>query len=842
MKILKFGGSSLADGGRIRSAARIVTRQLDGRPQDGAVVVSAIGGSTDRLFALAASALDPARSSDAASVWRAIRADHLRIGAEVADTRNREALLARLRVRCDDLAAAVHECAGARGESRAAATDRVVCHGEFLSAELVAAALRVENLPAEVCDSRAFILTDRSFQTANVDLERTAAATAAYFESLGPDAPLQVITGFLGRGPDGVTTTLGRGGSDLTASLIGAAVGADRIEIWTDVPGVMTADPRRVKEALPIARLTYEELMELAHFGAKVVYPPTIAPARRRGIPLVVRSALDPAQPGTLIENGGHDGRVRDAPVTGITTIGDVHLLLLAGDCLVGAVGVAGRLFDALTSCGANAILISQASSEHSICFAVEPGMSEAVRRAVDAEFQPEIEAGAARPTMVERDQAIIAAVGQGMRHRPGISGRVFGALARAKVNVGAIAQGSSESNISVVVARADLDRALTCIHREFFRPPTSRGAAVYVLGVGGVGSALLHQLSAARNAPAGRGIDLQLRAVSNSRHMRLDAGAARSLDPGAAQGPEGWRALLEEEGEAADLDRLLDHLGEAAADGGRAVLVDLTSSASMGAVYRRAQARGAAVVSANKLPFAGPIEDFHAFRSPGDGAVFNEATVGAGLPVLHAADLLVRAGDRIDTISGVFSGTLAYLCAELTAGRVWSDAVRRAHDLGYTEPDPREDLGGLDVARKLLILARLCGFDMDLEDLNVQPMLYRPDLADLPLADFWRRLPEADVEMAGRFAQAGAEGLELAYLAELDVRGAAPVARVGLQAVPRDHPAAGLPASQNIFMFRSRRYREHPLIVRGAGAGVDVTAAGVFGDILRAYAERRVA
>ena len=516
--------------------------------------------------------------------------------------------------------------------------------------------------------------------------------------------------------------------------------------------------------------------------------------------------------------------------------------MLLAGDGLIGAAGVAGRLFDALAFCGASAILISQGSSEHSICLAVKPSVSEAVRRAIDAEFQPEIEAGSVRPTIIERDQAVIAVVGEGMRHQPGISGRVFSALGQAAVNVRAIAQGSSERNISAIVARTDLDRAVNCIHREFFRIPASGKLAVFALGVGGVGSAFLRQLGAARNALREGGVGVELRAVSNSRRMHLADGVEGGLDPGAAQGPEGWRALLEKDGEAADPDRLLDLLGDVAVDGSRTVLVDLTASPRMGGVYRRAVALGATVVSANKLPFAGPLEDFHAFCTARERAVFHEATVGAGLPVLHTTDLLLRAGDRIDVISGVFSGTLAYLTAELAAGTAWSDAISRAHRLGYTEPDPRDDLDGMDVARKLLILARLCGFDLNLEDLDVRPMLDRPDLAGLPLEEFWQRLPETDEEMAERFARARREGRELAYLAELDVRGAAPAARVGLRAVPRGHPAAGLPAAENVFIFRSRRYDTHPLIVRGPGAGAEVTAAGVFGDILRAHAERRVA
>lgn len=842
MKVLKFGGSSVADAGRLRAAARIVERQLEGRAGDGAVVVSALGGVTDRLLTLAGNALGGNGGADAAREAAALRDRHMKIAAEVAAAADLPALTAALDELCDGLARELGDCerTGITTERpREAWIDRIVCHGELLSTRLLAAALRARGLPAEACDARPLVRTDRSFQTATVALEPTMEAIAAHFAGLGEDGPLQVVTGFLGSTPEGETTTLGRSGSDLTASLVGAALDAERIEIWTDVPGVMTADPKRVEDALPIPRLSYEEMLELSHFGAKVVYPPTVTPARRKGIPLLVRSTLDPEHPGTLIDGGRDRQRARGTAVTGISSIDDVHLMLLVGDNLVGTPGVAGRLFDALKASGASAILISQASSEHSICFAVEPGVSEAAREAVDAEFRSEIESGSVRPLIVERDQSIVAVVGDGMRERPGIAGRVFGILGRRAVNVRAVAQGSSERNISMVVDRADQGRAVRWIHREFFHRAASGRLAVYVLGVGGVGSALLRQLAAERDALARQGIDLQLRGLASSRFMHLKARRGKSLDPGLAVDPEGWRSALERGGEAADLDRLLQHLGETAAGGGRTVLVDVTASGAMGAVYRRALAAGAAVASANKLPFAGPIADFRAFRPAGARNVFHEATVGAGLPVLHTADMLLGAGDRIDRVSGVFSGTLAYLTGKLGAGSVWSEAVREAHRLGYTEPDPRDDLGGLDVARKLLILGRICGCDLELDDVEVEPMLDRPDLADLPLDAWWERLARTDGEMAARFAEAASAGLELAYIAELDASGDAATARVGLRAVPSDHPVAGMPASDNMFVFASRRYRERPLVVQGPGAGADLTAGGVFADILRAWAER---
>ena len=843
MKVLKFGGSSVADAGRLQAAAQIVERQLDGCPGDGAVVVSALGGVTDRLLALAAAALEGNGGAEAAREAAALRDHHLSIAAEVATAGDLPALGASLEELCDGLVRELGDCerTGVTAErSREAWIDRIVCHGELLSTRLLAAALRARGLPAEARDARPLVRTDRSFQAAKVALEPTMSAIAAHFAGLGEGGPLQVITGFLGSTPEGETTTLGRSGSDLTASLVGAALDAERIEIWTDVPGVMTADPKRVEDALPIPRLSYEEMLELSHFGAKVVYPPTVTPARRKAIPLLVRSTLDPEHPGTLVDGGRDRQRARGTAVTGISSIDDVHLMLLVGDNLVGTPGVAARLFDALAASGASAILISQASSEHSICFAVEPGVSEAARQAVEAEFRPEIESGSVRPLIVERDQSIVAVVGDGMRERPGIAGRVFGILGRRAVNVRAVAQGGSERNISMVVARADQGRAVRWIHREFFHRAASGRLAVYVLGVGGVGSALLRQLAAERDALEQKGIDLQLRGLASSRFMELAVRrGGRRLDPGAAADPDGWRSALEQGGETADLDRLLEHLGETAAGGGRTVLVDVTASDALSAVYHRALAAGAAVVSANKLPFAGPIADFRAFHADGGANVFHEATVGAGLPVLHTVDLLLGAGDPIESVSGVFSGTLAYLTGELSARQVWSDAVRRAHRLGYTEPDPRDDLGGLDVARKLLILARLCGADLEMDDVDVAPMLDRPDLADLPLEDWWQRLASADEEMAGRFAEARSAGLELAYLAELETGGEGATARVGLRAVPSDHPVAGMPASDNMFVFRSQRYNARPLIVQGPGAGTELTAGGVFGDILRAWAER---
>jgi aspartokinase/homoserine dehydrogenase 1 len=827
MKILKFGGSSVRDAERIASVVEIVRRELAERSSRSlAVVVSALGGVTDEL---ARAALLAAAGEGHGATLEGLAKRHAEIADTVSGAEERRQVVAALEAILAEIDATLRGVSLVR-ECSPRTQDGVLACGERLASVLVAAALRTSGVEAEACDARRLVVTDRRFGAADVLMEPTVERLRAHFEAV---AALQVVTGFIAATAEGETTTLGRGGSDLTAALFGAVLGAESIELWTDVDGVMSADPRQVPDAFSLERLTYEELMELSHFGAKVVYPPSVLPARRSGIPLWIKNTLNPDFPGTLIEAGGADrGPVASSfrqrsPVTGVSSISEVALLRLEGDGMAGIPGTARRLFDALAREGINVILISQASSEHSICFAVDPRSAERARGSVEAEFAHDRAAGAINELIIEDHHTIIAVVGERMRERPGIAGRLFSALAAGGVNVVAIAQGSSELNISLVVERRDERRALRTVHDSFFRPDEA-SLVVFLVGSGRVGGELLDQLEAQASILAAElGLELRLGAVASSRHMLLDrAGLHRGSRP--------WAEQLPSVGEPTDLDALVEYVLETS---GPRVLVDCTASDSIGELYPRLLAGGAAVVSANKKPFAGPLaalRRIHTARAPFGRGLYYEATVGAGLPVIQTLRALLHSGDRLLRIEGVFSGTLGYVLSAVREGSRFSDAVRRAHDLGYTEPDPRQDLSGMDVARKLLILAREAGLDLEQEQVRVEPLFDGTEVAGAPLEEFWRALPAADEAFAEQERRAANDGLALVYLARLEGH----EATVGISSVGRAHPCFALDGTDNLFAFYTERYSETPLVVRGPGAGPAVTAGCVFADVLRAHAE----
>jgi bifunctional aspartokinase / homoserine dehydrogenase 1 len=834
LRILKFGGSSLATPERVTAVCELIAAAAARGPV--AVVVSAFGGVTDSLLAAAGAA---ARGEDDyRGALEALAERHRRAGVELAAEGERDALEERLERDLGDLGDLLH---GARlvREASPRTRDAVASYGERLSAAVVAAALRAKGLAAVDCDARKFIVTGAEFGAARVDVEATYRRVREHFAAVagtGDTAPLQVVTGFLGATPAGETTTLGRGGSDYTAALLGAALAVEAVELWTDVDGVMSADPRLVPAAYPIARLSYEELMELSHFGARVVYPPTVHPTRSAGVPLLIKNSFNPAAAGTRVDEPAAQGAARVTtdmgsapaaarPLRGIASIHDVALLRLEGDGMVGVPGIAMRLFGALAREGISVILISQASSEHSICFAVEPAAVEAAVAALGHEFALEHNAGLIDDLVVERELAVIAAVGSAMREVPGIAGRLFGVLGENGINVRAVAQGSSERNISLVVARRDEGRALERIHEAFFFPER-RTVEITLAGVGRVGGELLSQIAGRREAlERERGLRLRLTAL---------AGRAGAIADPAGLDPADAVARLRAAPAAGGLARLVDEL--TALRRPRRVFVDCTASEEVAAGYDRLLGAGIAVVTANKLRLAGPLAGFRSLRAAGPGRCYFETTVGAGLPVILSLEHLLETGDALLRIDGVLSGTLSYLMDRLDAGEPLSAAVARAHELGYTEPDPREDLGGRDVARKILILARVAGCPLEAGEVEVEPVLPADSPlwgAELDAAEFVRRLPEADAPFVSRRAAAVARGHRLRYVADGQ-------ARVGLQEVGPDHPCFDVAGTDNLIAIRSERYRESPLTVRGPGAGPAVTAAGVFADILRAVAETR--
>ncbi|MEM7354417.1 MAG: bifunctional aspartate kinase/homoserine dehydrogenase I [Acidobacteriota bacterium] len=819
MKVLKFGGTSVATADSIRRVTGIISDARANGPI--VVVVSALGGVTNGLIEAAEAA---SRHGDSyLEPWQSLRQRHLETIQELA-LPAAETLSTRVNNLFDDLRDLLHGVYLLR-ESSPRTLDGILSYGERLAAAIVATSLNNEGIVATDCDAREMIVTDDTFGNAGVDTEVSNDKIRRRIHHERQSGHVPVVTGFIAATHDGRTTTLGRGGSDYTAALLGAALDAQAIELWTDVDGVMSADPRLVDAAFPQPQLSYAELMELSHFGAKVVYAPSIHPARSRGIPLVIKNTFNPQTLGTRVSDEPATGT---HPIRGISAINRVALMRLEGDGMVGVPGIAMRLFAALARRGVSVILISQSSSEHSICFAVAPGDADAASEAVHHEFRLERRAGIVDELIVERGQSIIAAVGEQMRRRPGLAGNLFEVLGIHGVNVRAIAQGSSELNISLVIDQSDEVTALNAMHGAFFKPRLRR-AVLAIIGTGRVGSALLEQLRDARDKLAEREyLDIRVVALAGSRRMVLDADGVDL---------EGWRGRLEGEAEALDRERLSDLL--LADRDAQRILIDCTASDDLATWYGQLLEAGCSVVAANKKPFAGPFRVFQALHEAADrgrASLYHEATVGAGLPVLSTLTDLNLTGDRVERVDGVLSGTVNAVLDRLAGGESFSQAVRGAHADGLTEPNPWEDLSGGDVARKLCILSRLTGGEIELDDIDVEPVLAGDDWSTMDIEAFWDALPRVDEAFGQRLREANEAGCRLRYVASFDSDGA----RVALQAVPPEHPAHSLKGADNLVAFTTERYRDSPLVLRGPGAGPAVTAGGVFADILRAIDRRR--
>lgn len=815
LRVLKFGGTSIADPQRVRGVVELVRAEQEAAPHVRfVVVVSAFGGVTQLLGRAA-------RVAEAGGSGREVLQDvvdrHREMLGSVAPVAERGELAGSVDGWTEDVRdilggiELVKECTPRM-------LDRVLSLGERVSSLLVASAFRSAGVEAESVPVEDLLLTDDAFGRARVDTDRSAPRVRARLEAA---RGIPVVPGFIACTDRGEVTTLGRGGSDYTASLMGAMADAERIEIWTDVDGVMSADPRLVPEAFSLRALSYEELLELSHFGAKVVHAPSVHPAREHRIPLLIRNSLNPEFAGTWV---GFEGvPVDDRPVRGISSIPRVALMRLEGGGMVGVPGIAGRLFDALASRGVSVILISQASSEHSICFAVEPHAVPTVRRAVDEEFALERRLGMVDALVVDDDRAVVAAVGEGMRHTPGIAGRLFSILGDMGVNVHAIAQGSSELNISLVVETEDVARALRGLHTAFFPEPRTE-ARLYLAGVGGVGRALLAQIGAvSQNLEAERGIALCVAGAANSRR------SVSSVD--GIPVDQVLDRLEASEAPAADLVET--------ARGDRAairVFVDVTADGALPESYRDLLDAGVSVVAANKRGFSGRLDLYRRIREPrpAQARAFLETTVGAGLPILSTLEDLRATGDQIVSIEGVVSGTLSFLFNEVMEGRRFSEVVAEARARGYTEPDPREDLSGQDVLRKLVILARESGWAVEPRDVRLEPILPGEGWEEGTVESFFDRLPEVDEHFDALRAAAAAKGARLVHLATVG----AEAAHVRVAEVDSGHPCHSLRGAHNLVAFRSRRY-DDPLVVRGAGAGYDVTAAGVLADCVRATLSR---
>ncbi|HET7757107.1 MAG TPA: bifunctional aspartate kinase/homoserine dehydrogenase I [Steroidobacteraceae bacterium] len=808
----KFGGSSVADAGCFEKVATIV----EGLPAPRlGIVLSACRGVTDALLRLVtlAERQDQAYRGELA----ALRTRHGGIAAQLLSPESAEAYLAGLDRHLLDLEGILHSVELTRAAGRNV-TDVVSGYGELWSTQLFKRYLEERGrraAPVVWLDARRVVIVDWGSFGPSVQWAESRANLAALVPA--GFAGTLVITGFVATDKRGVQTTLGRNGSDFTASIFGALLGAAEIHIWTDVDGVLSADPRRVPDATVIDSLSYNEAMELAYFGAKVIHPQTMGPAVGDAIPIWIRNTFAPHKTGTLICAQPASA----LPVKGITSIERVALINLEGTGMIGVPGTAHRLFGALREEGISVILISQGSSEHSICCAIPQEQAERAAAVTRRAFERELAEGQVQSVDIDPDLAILAVVGDGMAGTPGIAAKVFGALGTTGVNVRAIAQGASERNISAVVDGRSATRALRAVHAGLYLSPHT--LSIGVIGPGSVGRVFLDQLASqsARLREQFR-LDLRLRGVLGSQRMLLtEAGFAA----------QEWRAGYERRGGVADVERFLEHVRVDYLP--HTVLVDCTASAAIAGRYADWLAAGIHVVTPNKHANSGALAYYHRVqqaRRAGASPYLYEATVGAGLPVVHTLRDLRETGDEVRSIEGILSGTLAYLFNVYDGRKSFSDIVREARQRGYTEPDPREDLSGMDVARKLIILGREIGLELELADVAVESLV-PAELRGGSIEEFMERLPRYDDLMRQRFEAARARDQVLRYVGRLTAAGEA---SVGLIELPRSHAFANIALTDNVVRFATRRYCDNPLIVQGPGAGPEVTAGGVFADLLR--------
>jgi aspartokinase/homoserine dehydrogenase 1 len=808
----KFGGSSLADADCFRRVAGLIR---SGSQEPTVVVVSAMGGMTDQLFGV----IDRAAAGD--DITEPLAAIRARLSdtaqALLTDVRSGE-LLDLIDHDLDDVRHVLEALALVRSASQRS-RDLISGYGEIWSARLMASFLEQEEqgvTPVRFVNARDVLIVDHGEMGPIVLWEASRARCA---KLIGSDPRgIRIVTGYIAADSGGLPTTLGRNGSDFSASIFAALLDAREVIIWTDVDGVMSGDPRRVPEATVIEQLSYNEAMELAYFGAKVIHPQTMAPAIAGAIPIRIRSTFNPGHPGTLIASHSAE---RDAVVKGVSAFDGVALVNLEGAGMIGVPGTADRLFGALREAGISVMLISQGSSEHSICFAVRDEAAENVKALVELAFAVELAQGQVQRVEVTPSCAIIAVVGDGMSGLPGSAGKFFRTLGNSGINVRAIAQGASERNISAVIAAKDMTKALRAVHSSFYL--SAKTVSIGIIGPGSVGAVLIDQIAAASERLRNKfKLDLRVRAIGTSRKMCLGQSRLELKD---------WRATLAA-GEPMDLERFTEHVQTDFLP--HSILIDCTASQAIADRYLDWLARGIHVITPNKRAHSGPIEVYQQLMATSrvsKSHFLYEATVGAGLPVINTLKDLVETGDDIERISGIFSGTLAYLFNVFDGSRPFSEIVREANNRGYTEPDPRDDLSGMDVARKAVILAREAGMNLELADIEIESLVPAA-LAGAEVGEFLDRLVDFDAPMAARLAAARAERSVLRYVADVDMRSGK--ANVSLQSFGEDHPFANISLTDNIVQFVTRRYSANPLIIRGPGAGPDVTAAGIFADLLR--------
>lgn len=776
-----------------------------------AVVFSAFGGVTESLLEIARLA----REGDETyrDLLQTLEEKHLMLVRQLIGVHNQSTVMTYVKVRFKELEDLFHGIYLIK-ENSPRTLDYVASFGERLSAFILAEALSAQGVRTQFLDARDVIRTNDRFGQAKVDFETTNSQIKSYF---GKHEGLKVITGFIASTAKGETTTLGRSGSDYTAAIFAGALEATDLEIWTDVSGVLTSDPRLVYTAFTIPQLSYSEAMELSHFGAKVIFPATMQPAMKRSIPIYIKNTFEPENPGTLI-----NGEVSAGPlIKGISSISNISMVTVQGAGLMDSAGASSRVFKALAEAKVTILLISQASSEHSICLAIKSHEALLAKEAVEKEFYYEIKSGEMDEVTLLHNLATIAVVGENMKHNPGASGRMFRALGRNNINVAAIAQGSSELNISAVIPQADLQKALNALHEAFFLSE-NKVLHVFLVGTGLIGQALIKMIANQQEKLRGDNeLDIQIHGLANSRFMAFHEDGFDLKNP----------YQLSEADEKTNLNRFIAKMEEM--NFSNSVFVDCTASQDVAELYSEILEAKVAIVTPNKKANSGSMENYLALKriAKKRGVKFlYETNVAAGLPVINTLQDLMLSGDKVIRIEAVLSGSMNFIFSELEKGDPFSEVVKLAKEKGYTEPDPRDDLSGMDVARKILILGREAEQTLEFDNITIQSMVPEDCQKADTVAEFFEKLKGHDQSFLDLLKSAEANGEKLRFMATLENG----EAKVGLNSLPNSHPFSSLSGSDNMILLTTDRYLDRPMIIRGPGAGADVTAAGVFADVIR--------
>ena len=838
MQVLKFGGSSVGTSEAILKMIAIVKARVQTKPS--IVVVSAMSGVTDQLILLAQTA---SQGNEAyKTIIQNLAEKHEDAVRALLPTSQQSETLSIVKELIQEIEFNCAELFN-QNELTLRMQDQLMSYGEILSSKIIAAAFRAEGVDQVWLDSRSMIKTNSTYSSAMVDRALTNQSIQAYFTNPTNQHALYMAPGFIASDAAGHTTTLGRGGSDYTGAIYAAALSASILEIWTDVSGMMTADPRIVNNAKEIPRISYHEAMELSHFGAKIIYPPTIQPVMQAHIPVWIKNTFEPEHPGTLIENASpKDNHF----IRGISSIKDICLLSLEGAGMVAIPGFTKRLFDALAKKQIGIILITQSSSEHSISVGVSVQDTHLAKIAVDAEFVEEINLQLLEPLIIEKELSIIAIVGEQMRNHPGVSGKMFSVLGNNGINIRAIAQGSSEKNITAVIEAQDVHKAINLLHEAFFESAYKQ-VNVYIAGVGNVGSKLIEQIKQqAANLQSTLRLQINVVGIANSKkHLinlkGIDLGNSNNLTDSNnthSSHAHDWSDQLAVASSGTIQDyvaAILDH------NLPNSIFVDVTANAAVADSYAQLLSKGISVVACNKIACSSPYAHYANLKSLAQNhhaAFLFETNVGAGLPIVSTLNDLIHSGDTIHKIEAVLSGTLNFVFNHYAGGadvKTFAQVVKQAQDEGYTEPDPRLDLGGTDVMRKILILAREAGHPLEMEDITNESFL-PASCFNGSVADFYIELEKQEPHFKQLYDAAEAAGCKLKFIAkfEKDANGKA-TAKVGLQHIQPSSDFYHLYGKDNLVLFYTQRYPELPLVIKGAGAGADVTASGVFADIIRA-------